>query len=126
MPGFSDRVPAVMAACDVVCMPSHTEGLPITLLEAMAVGRPLAVTRVGEMPNVLGDGRGGLVLEPDDEASMGTAIGGFLDDPDDRTARVRWATARLEADFSARRMVESYWQVYAQTLGVLGEEVRHR
>jgi len=124
MPGFSDRVPAVMARTDLVCMPSHTEGLPITLLEAMAVGVPLAVTPVGEMPRVLGDGRGGAILDGADEGAMADTIAACLDQPGQRADRVRWATARLEADYSARRMAEAYRDVYAQVLGVTAERVR--
>ena len=123
LPGFSDRVPAIMARCDLACMPSHTEGLPITLLEAMAVGVPLAVTPAGEMPRVLGDGRGGLILDPDDEAAMVDAVGAHLDDTHECTARVEWATERLEADYSSWRMATAYRDVYAQVLGIECERV---
>lgn len=54
----NDRVALYMAACDVLVLPSYTEGLPTVLVEAGAVNIPVIATRVGGVPDLLADGRG--------------------------------------------------------------------
>lgn len=59
MPGYCDKVPSLLKCSTVLVMPSLTEGLPITLLEAMALRVPVVASAVGEIPRVLGNGEGG-------------------------------------------------------------------
>jgi glycosyltransferase involved in cell wall biosynthesis len=68
----------------VVVIPSHREGLPMVLLEAMAHGRPVVATRVGGMPSMVEEGRTGILVEPGDPAALRAAIDRLLDDRDSR------------------------------------------
>lgn len=117
MPGFSDRVPALMRRCDLLCMPSHTEGLPLTLLEAMTVGLPVAATPVGEIPAVLADGRGGVVLDPSDEDRMAEQVRALLADATSRDAAVAWSRERVETVYSSEVMSRSYEELYRSLVG---------
>ena len=56
----------LMAASDLVVLSSDHEGLPIVVMEALALGRPVVATAVGGLPEAVGDGRGGLVVPPRD------------------------------------------------------------
>lgn len=112
LPGFSDRVPAIMRRCDLLCMPSHTEGLPLTLLEAMTVGLPIAATPVGEIARVLDEGRGGVILDRHDEEAMAAAVREQLADDARREAMVAWSREQVAAVYSSASMARAYDDVY--------------
>lgn len=68
-----------LAAADVFCLPSHREGLPMAILEAMAAGVPVAVTAVGGIPDVVADGDTGLLVEAGDVDGLAGAIAALAD-----------------------------------------------
>ncbi len=76
-----DAKEEALRAADVVVFPSLSEGLPVALLEAMAHGRAIVATRVGGMPEVLEDGRSGLVVAPRDAGALAVALAGLAADP---------------------------------------------
>jgi glycosyltransferase involved in cell wall biosynthesis len=76
-----DRLPALLAASDAFCRPSRSEGLGNAFIEAMAAGLPTVGTPVGGIPDVIQDGRNGLMVEPESSGSVAAAIGRLLDDP---------------------------------------------
>ena len=114
LPGYVDEVPAVMKRSDVLCMPSLTEGLPITLLEAMAVGIPIVACDVGEIDKVLGHGAGGRIVRYEGASQLGGELAAVLDHKDSVDEQVEWARNRVETDYSANAMMESYLAVYRQ------------
>ncbi len=63
-----------LTACDVFTLPSWMEGTPNVVLEALASGRPAVATRVGGIPDVLGDPRSGILVEPRDAASLASGL----------------------------------------------------
>ena len=62
--GFRKDILRILAAMDIFIMPSLDEGLPIAMLEAMAVGLPVIVTPVGEIPRVIENKQNGILIEP--------------------------------------------------------------
>ena len=114
LPGYVDEVPAVMKRSDVLCMPSLTEGLPITLLEAMAVGIPIVACDVGEIDKVLGHGAGGRIVRYEGASQLAGELAAVLDHKDSVDEKVEWARNRVETDYSANAMMESYLAVYRQ------------
>jgi glycosyltransferase involved in cell wall biosynthesis len=90
--GFRSDIPALLAASDLVVLPSRAEALPTVLLEAAAAGRPVVATRVGGIPEVVQDGRTGLLVPPDDAAALGRAVLALLQD--DARARCYGREAR--------------------------------
>lgn len=62
--GLRTDVLRLMAGADVFALPSHFEGLPVTLMEATSVGLPIVATRVGEIPNIFTDGSTALLVPP--------------------------------------------------------------
>jgi glycosyltransferase involved in cell wall biosynthesis len=74
MPGFMENVAKTFPCFDLLVIPSLSEGLPITLLEAMRAKIPVIASKVGGIPDVLEDGTGGLLVEAGDESALTEAI----------------------------------------------------
>lgn len=117
LPGYYDSVPALMACADLLCMPSRTEGLPITLLEAMAVGIPVCATDVGEISVVLGNGKGGTISKLGTGEEMGLEILHSLAQKEQMVEAVKWSRQRVRQTYSVRNMAEQYAKVYQKVLG---------
>jgi len=97
-----EQVPAIYHRIDVLVLPSHTEGLPRVVLEAQATATPVIATRVGGLPEVVEDGKTGLLVDPRAPNRLATAIDKLGND----------ATYRAQLGRDGRRaVVESYsWQ----------------
>jgi glycosyltransferase involved in cell wall biosynthesis len=117
--GFREDVPRLCAAIDVFALSSLHEGLSIALLEAMALGKPPVVTRVGGLPELVEDHRHGLLVAPADPAALAAAITALLQDPALRD-RLGRAARRRAAEFDIRSTVRRQEELYGQLLaGVL-------
>jgi glycosyltransferase involved in cell wall biosynthesis len=110
--GQRSDMPDLMAAADVVALPSHVEGLPSVVLEAFAADRPVVATSVGGVPEVVEDGRTGWLVPPHAPRALAGAIADALTDPDARRARAacgrQTVAERFRAEDAARRMQEAY------------------
>jgi glycosyltransferase involved in cell wall biosynthesis len=113
--GFREDVPRLMRAFDVLAVPSLHDGLSISLLEAMALGTPPVVTRAGGNPEVVEDGRHGLVVEPADPGALADAIVSLLRDRSLRD-RLGEAARRRAGDFDIRAAVHRVEEVYQELL----------
>jgi teichuronic acid biosynthesis glycosyltransferase TuaC len=91
-----------LAASDVLALPSHREGTPNVVLEALASGRPVVATRVGGIPDVVEHGKTGLLVDPRDPESLARALGEALTRAWDEGAILRSAPPSWEA--SAARL----------------------
>jgi glycosyltransferase involved in cell wall biosynthesis len=115
MLGYHPDPPAVLAGADVFTLSSIHEGLPISLLEAMALGLPPVVTRVGGTPEVVTDTIDGVLVEPGRPAALAHAYVGLARDPQ-RRAALGTAAARRAADFdiaTTARVVEGRYRELA-------------
>lgn len=98
------EVPALLAAADVVVLPSRYEELGTALVEAMAAGRPVVASAVGGIPELVRDGVDGLLVPPGEPVALATAVEKLLADPD--------LAAALGASGRAR-VAEHDWAVLA-------------
>ncbi len=80
--GFCKDVPGVLHAADVFVFPSLHEGLPVSLMEAMASGLPCAVSRVRGNADLIAQDEGGLLCAPTDAEALARNLDALLDDPD--------------------------------------------
>lgn len=114
--GSRSDIAKVLAECDVFALPSYSEGLSISLLEAMAAGRPIVATAVGGAPEAIEDGRSGLLVPPYDAAALAFAIERLLDQPG--LARTLGENARraVEERFTIDANAERVWAVYHEVL----------
>ena len=110
--GFRPDVLSVHKAFDVFVMSSVTEGLGTSLLDAMACSKPIVATTAGGMPEVVADGRTGILVPPRDHEAMAAAIVTLLTDEAARTTMGAAGLARVRTMFSAERMVQDTLAVY--------------
>lgn len=109
--------PALMAQLDVYCLPSLSEGMNTSILEALALGVPVVATAVGGTVEVVEDGVTGRVVPPGDAAALAQALASTLDDLDAARRLATAGRARVERDFSASTMVARTLDIYERVLG---------
>ena len=114
--GFRPDVLSVHKAFDIFVMSSVTEGLGTSLLDAMACEKPIVATGVGGMPEVVVDGKTGLVVPPRDPEAMAEAIVRLLTDEPARRAMGAAGEARVRERFSAERMVQDTLAEYRRVV----------
>jgi glycosyltransferase involved in cell wall biosynthesis len=117
-PGWLDAAArdAQLARAWLFCLPSHAEGLPMSVLEAMAAGVPVVATRVGGIPEALADGERGLLVAPRDARALACAIGRLLDDPRLHARLACAARAAVERHYAAGVVCATLAALYAQLL----------
>ena len=110
--GFRPDILSVHKAFDIFVMSSITEGLGTSLLDAMACGKPIVATTAGGMPEVVADGRTGILVPPRDHETMAAAIVKLLTEETARAEMGAAGLARVRTLFSAERMVQDTLAVY--------------
>jgi glycosyltransferase involved in cell wall biosynthesis len=96
--------------------PSHAEGLPTVLLEAMACECPVAATRVGGSPDVITNGENGMLVSPGQPAQLADVICDLLIHPSRREEMGRAGRQTVEAKYSWDRITQMYVDQYEQLL----------
>lgn len=114
--GFQPSVWPALAAADVVCMPSHSEGMPNALLEAMAVGRAVVATRVGGIPEAIVDEVNGLLVEPGRPDFLAERVLRCLGEPILAARLAATARQTVTERFLARGAAERYAALYQRLL----------
>ena len=118
--GVCEDVPQLLAAADVFAHPSHHEGLPNAIVEAMAASLPVVATSVGGIPEAVvartsGAGSGedtGWLVPPRDPQVLAAALLAAAESPEQRKAMGERGRARVVAEFSLERSVAAYEAVY--------------
>ena len=116
--GMRTDVPRLVAALDVFVLPSHWEGLPIALLEAMASAKAVLCTRVGGIPDVVVDGDNGLLVDAGDVPGLAQRLQTLLDDAALRQRLGQRARQTVIARFDVARTAAAYNQLHRQALGL--------
>jgi glycosyltransferase involved in cell wall biosynthesis len=116
--GQHSDMPAVYAATDIFVLPSLNEGLPMTILEAMAASRPVVATRVGAIPKVINDGENGLLVNPRDIEGLRNAIASLLSDPERCHRMGEKAHDWVSRNYTSEAMALKYRQLYDEILGI--------
>ncbi len=119
--GFGDRIvftgvrhdmPAVYASLSVFALPSYSEGLPMSVLEAMAAGVPVIASRVGAIPQLIESERDGLLVHPGAPAKLAEAIVRVLEHPAWAQELSRSAQQRVMREYSSESMARRYQPLY--------------
>lgn len=114
--GFREDVPNLLAACDLLVLPSLHEAFGLSLLEAMVAARPIVATRVGGVEEVIIDNESGILVPPGDPAALRVAIRRVLDDPCLASRLTRCASERVEMKFSLGSVAAKMATVYERIL----------
>jgi sugar transferase (PEP-CTERM/EpsH1 system associated) len=115
--GFQAATERYLGAFDVFALTSRSEGMPQSVLEASVAGLPVVASRVGGLPEVIEEGRTGLLVAPGDVAELTAALLRVAGDPDFAAGLGRAGRRRVEALFDVGRMAGEY---HAQFLELLG------
>jgi len=115
-PGMVQKVRSWLNSFDAFVLPSLSEGMSNTLLEAMAVGLPPVATRVGGNVEVIEEGRCGLFFAPRDEAQLAAHLSELARNEELRHSLGSRARQRIESQFSLTRMMNDYKNLYCELL----------
>jgi sugar transferase (PEP-CTERM/EpsH1 system associated) len=110
--GAVNDVPSLLARARLFVLPSQTEGVSLTILEAMARGLPVVATRVGGNPEVVADGQTGLLVPARAPAALAAALVQLYRDAEQCRRLGRAGRQRVEQEFDVRRMVARYESLY--------------
>jgi glycosyltransferase involved in cell wall biosynthesis len=110
--GYRTDVDRCLAAMDIFVLPSLTEGLSISLLEAMCIGKPVIATAVGESPNMISNGSTGTLVQPARVSELSEAISTCLNNPGKGCKMAESARFEVKANYSWDRMAKLYESTY--------------
>ena len=123
-PQLLSNVANFMRQAQVLCLPSHGEGTPNCVMEAMASGLPIVATEVGGIPDIVESGRAGLLMQPGDTHALAEALISLLHDSNRRArmgeAAYEFARAHLDARKTTNRLVGLYRDLLATTRNEAG------
>jgi glycosyltransferase involved in cell wall biosynthesis len=108
--GSRGDVPDLISACDAAALLSEAEALPMSILEAMALGRPVVTSDVGGAGEAVADGETGTVVPPGDMPAAAAALAALAADPDRARAMGERGRARQRERFDGEAMVDGYWR----------------
>lgn len=104
-----------MASADILFMPSLSEGLSLTAVNALAYGLALACSRIGGFVDIVIDGQNGMSVPPDDAAGFERGLAGLLDDPE-RLFGMKQASKRMAISFERKFVAQRYETVFSNVL----------
>ncbi len=110
--GFRKDIPRLLAAMDIYCMPSANEGLSLSILEAMAAGKPVIITDVGGARELVEDGKTGLLIPPGSAEAIAESLMDLLGNPEKMSAIAQAGRDYVVKEFGKNQMMESYGRLY--------------
>ncbi len=114
--GHVARMDEIYANLDMLVLPSHREGMPNVILEAMQARLPIVSTAVGAVPEMLVNGVSGLLVRPGDPIALARAIAALMSDPEKAARMGRKACEALYPRFSPERRAERFESLYDRVL----------
>lgn len=116
LPGRRADATRWIAGSDCLLLPSRAEGLPLVVIEAMMSGIPAIASRIDGIPELIDDGREGLLIPAEDARALGAAVLRLLQDPSKKEEMGREAQRKARGSFGVERMAEKIFTVYDQAL----------
>lgn len=114
--GYRPDAHALLGQFDIFAAPSHMEGLNTSILDAMMLGRPVVATTAGGIPEIIEDGKTGLLVPPGNPRALAAAIVDLLRDPEKAERLALAGHKKAVEEFTAERMVEGTIAVYERLL----------
>jgi glycosyltransferase involved in cell wall biosynthesis len=115
--GFRKDVPGLLNLLDIYVCSSISEGLSLSILEAMASGKPIVATSVGGNPELVAEGQNGFLVAPRDAGALSERIIDLARDEKLRLSMGKRSRQIAEEKFSLKAMIENYQQLYQRLIG---------
>jgi glycosyltransferase involved in cell wall biosynthesis len=116
--GYQEDVAPWYAICDAVVLTSASEGTPVTIIEALAAGRPVVATKVGGVPDVVEEGETGFLVRPRDTHALAERLEILARDPERRVAMGTAGRERVIERYAVERLVDDIDLLYRDLLAV--------
>jgi glycosyltransferase involved in cell wall biosynthesis len=116
--GFRRDIPDIIAAADLVVLPSVAEAFGLVVAEALYLGTPIVATHVGGIPEIVEEGVDGVLVPPADSKALAGAIVSLLGDSDRRRRLANAGRERVRERFGFEKMMRAYEQQYEHLFGV--------
>ncbi|WP_114793139.1 glycosyltransferase family 4 protein [Niabella yanshanensis] len=110
--GHQKDVRPLLEEADIVCLPSYREGLPKSLIEAMAVGRPIVTTNVPGCKECVEHEVNGYLVPAKDHVALAEALGKLLSDKDSREKMGRLSREKMVEELSLKKVISSTFEYY--------------
>ncbi|MCJ7497532.1 MAG: glycosyltransferase family 4 protein [candidate division Zixibacteria bacterium] len=114
--GHRDDVPQILKLMDIFILSSHSEGCSISVLEAMASGKPVIATRVGGNPELVLEGKTGFLVPPAEPEKLAEKILSLLKNEDLRLKMGDEGRRKVKEKFSLETMIKNYEELYSKVL----------
>ena len=120
LPGWvgPDMVSAYLGDADILALPSHNEGLPMSVLEAMAHGLAIVTTPVGAISEAIDDGVSGLLVPPGDVDALADALARIIEDASLRQSLSRAAVNSFSERFDVRNLSRRLTEIYHESIAI--------
>ena len=112
LPGYREDAKKYLPYFNLFVISSLTEGLPITLLEAMHAGVPIVSTRVGGVPEVLNNGKAGILVDTPSSQNLADAIKKLISFPEVGERMAEKAKTIVRQNYSSQNMAAQYLNIY--------------
>jgi sugar transferase (PEP-CTERM/EpsH1 system associated) len=116
--GMRDDIDQIVPEFDIFALSSISEGVPLTLLEAMSCELPIIATNVGGNPEVVIDGETGFIVPPRDPVAIAEKIRLLIDNQDLRKLMGNKGRIRAEEKFSIKNTAREYYSLYCDVLNI--------
>jgi len=114
--GFRSDTAVLYNAADIFVLSSRSEGLPMVILEAMTAQLPVIATRVGGIPDAVG--QAALLVDPQDPGLLAAAMHELMANPDKRNTFARKGLTLVRKKYSMEKMVDAYIQAYEDLVNI--------
>lgn len=114
--GYRTDIPDLLSACDFFVLPSLSEGMPVSILEAMASGLPVIATKVGGIPELITDRHLGILIPPHSPVHIASAVLTIYNNMDLRLTMSKEGKHHAITDFSFEHMINEYDDLYLSLL----------
>ena len=112
--GWQDDIRPVLDAADVMALPSRAEGLPLAILEAMSLAKPVVASAVNGIPDAVVDGETGYLVRPDDDVGLADRLLQVMRDPEHARKLGEAGRRRIETHFSVTTLIAGFETLYGE------------